>query len=105
MTFFSRHPLLHGHMHQILPPTTFFYLICGVHLTKSITIFASFPQKSLETIFFVALGGRRAPAPLAPPGYAYVTSQRRRHIIEVMPPPKRAFGFDNLDILPPNLCY
>ena len=45
-----------------------FYLIRGELLTKFSPIFASFRQKYLDKIFFVALGG--VPAP---PGYAYAS--------------------------------
>ena len=51
MTFFSHHPLLHGHIHQTLPPTTFFCLICRGAPHQIQPIFALFQQKCLEKNF------------------------------------------------------
>ena len=60
MTFFSHHPLLHGHIRHILPPTTFVSHLWGCTSPDSAP-FCLIPTKKCRP------GG--APAP---PGYAYV---------------------------------
>jgi len=58
-----------GHIRPILlPPTTFLSHLQGCTSPNS-PIFASFQQKCLEKYFSSPWGG--APAPSAPPGYAY----------------------------------
>ena len=68
--FCSHHPLFHGHIRYILPPTTLFLSSAGVHLTKFSPIFASFQQKCLEQNFSRRLG--YICTPCSSPGYAYV---------------------------------
>ena len=62
MTFFSHHPLLHGHIRHILPPTTFLSHLRGCTSPNSAP-FCFIPTKCLEKFFRHPEG--------APPGYAY----------------------------------
>ena len=58
MTFFSRHPLLHGHIRHILPPTTFLSHLRGCNSPNSAP-FLPHSKKCLEKIF-------PSPCPCAP---------------------------------------
>ena len=74
MTFFSRHRILHRHMHPNTAINCLFISSAGVHLTKFSSFLPRFNKKCLEKFYFRRPGG--APAPPAPLGYDYAYNLR-----------------------------
>ena len=84
--FFSHHPLLHGHILHILPPTTFLSYLWGCTSPEIQPNFCLISNKNAyKNIFFVTRRG--APATPALSGYAYdcrqtnsnMTTQWKQH--------------------------
>ena len=73
--FFSRHPLLHGHMRLIYTASNYLFISSVGCTSPNSAPFLPHFNKNLEKFFFIALGG--APAPPAPPlAMPMITSQQ-----------------------------